>query len=431
MDKFLAIIFNSDISFVLQLFAAELLVFCGKEFRKFGWLYLIVGVMLTLGVSLLWRVSFNSSLAVATVLSVLRYIVLFLICTVTVYFTFKCTVSETIFFAITGYTMQHMATSIAWIIAIGGFFDFVIENFTRLQYFNWASCIVVYTIMFFTVIHRIKRREIKLGILLLTIPSALILLTSMIMNFVLIELRFNYPVTEVYHIVFCMIVFFFLSGLYRNNELNEEKERIEYMLEAQEKHRKLSTESINAINIKCHDMKKQLETIVKINTTKELNAYKREIENSVDDYDMIADTGNESLNVVLTERAIFCKSKDIKFSYMADGKLLSFMSAVDVYSMFGNALDNAISAVLKLPPEKRIINVLLNKETNMVSIHIENFFSGGLEFKDGIPVTTKEDKSQHGFGIKSIKMIAEKYGGTATVFIDNDIFNLNILLPVN
>ena len=66
----------------------------------------------------------------------------------------------------------------------------------------------------------------------------------------------------------------------------------------------------------------------------------------------------------------------------------------------------------------------------MVVIHLENNFEGSLTFFDGLPQTTKGDKNYHGFGMRSMQMIAEKYRGTAAVLNKDGIFNLNITIPI-
>ena len=49
---------------------------------------------------------------------------------------------------------------------------------------------------------------------------------------------------------------------------------------------------------------------------------------------------------------------------------------------------------------------------------------------DGLPVTTKEDSDYHGFGLKSIRHTAEKYGGGISVQTGSNFFSLQVLLPV-
>ena len=50
--------------------------------------------------------------------------------------------------------------------------------------------------------------------------------------------------------------------------------------------------------------------------------------------------------------------------------------------------------------------------------------------KNGLPVTTKEDKSVHGYGMLSMKMLAEKYGGELFVSVEGDMFDLDIIFPL-
>ena len=63
----------------------------------------------------------------------------------------------------------------------------------------------------------------------------------------------------------------------------------------------------------------------------------------------------------------------------------------------------------------------------MLFIQSDNYYSGELQFKDGLPQTTKGDTSWHGFGLRSIRMIVRKYGGELTTYIEDDIFHLSIL----
>ena len=66
----------------------------------------------------------------------------------------------------------------------------------------------------------------------------------------------------------------------------------------------------------------------------------------------------------------------------------------------------------------------------MVSIHIENYFDGERIVTNGLPKTTKGDEDYHGFGMLSMRIIAEKYGGTLAVEFRGNVFCLNIMFPV-
>ena len=95
-------------------------------------------------------------------------------------------------------------------------------------------------------------------------------------------------------------------------------------------------------------------------------------------------------------------------------------------------LDNAIEAVERNADEnRRCIGMSVKESKGMISAHFENYYAGKLDFDDGLPLTTKSDKRYHGFGMKSIKMLAEKYGGYVSVKAEDGVFNLNILLPIS
>ena len=144
----------------------------------------------------------------------------------------------------------------------------------------------------------------------------------------------------------------------------------------------------------------------------------------------MARTGNDALDVILTEKSLLCAQNDIKVTCIADGKALAFMSETDTYSLFGNALDNAIEALANVEDkEKRTIGLIVKRSGGFVSVHIYNYCPVRPTFSDGIPVTTKADKLSHGFGMASIRMIAAKYGGEMSASADDEMFRLDVLFP--
>nr|MCR5101159.1 GHKL domain-containing protein [Butyrivibrio sp.] len=80
-------------------------------------------------------------------------------------------------------------------------------------------------------------------------------------------------------------------------------------------------------------------------------------------------------------------------------------------------------------PEKRLIHLTVSSQKNFVLIQISNYCEHEIKFKDGIPVTTKADKANHGFGLKSIKYTAEKYDGMVMFDFSKNWFEMKILIP--
>ncbi|MCD8085358.1 MAG: ATP-binding protein [Clostridiales bacterium] len=195
----------------------------------------------------------------------------------------------------------------------------------------------------------------------------------------------------------------------------------------EEKHR-FSQTTIDTINMKCHDLKHQLERLQAGNDEISRQAL-QELADSVTLYAKVAKTGNDVLDSILTQESLRCERYHIHFTCMADGARLGHMKSTDLYSLFGNAIDNTIEAVQQEPEEeKRVIFLKVTGSGDYISIHLENHCPGQVSFWDGIPQTDKPDREQHGYGMKSMQYVARKYGGNLVCRQEGQMFYLNILL---
>jgi sensor histidine kinase regulating citrate/malate metabolism len=99
--------------------------------------------------------------------------------------------------------------------------------------------------------------------------------------------------------------------------------------------------------------------------------------------------------------------------------------------MLGNALDNAIESVEKADNKKdRFITAAVRQERAFALIQIRNHMEGEIQMRDGLPLTSKKDTENHGYGTQSIRAIAEKYHGSMTIAAEEGIFTITILLPL-
>lgn len=213
--------------------------------------------------------------------------------------------------------------------------------------------------------------------------------------------------------------------------LQRELDGINYAWRQQIQQYNVTKDTIDSINRKCHDLKHQIRALRHMTDEQEKEEFFDELEQDIMIYDTALNTGNKALDTVLMEKGLFCKNHNIQWSCMADGSKLGFMKLEDIYAIFGNALDNAIAAVMELPEEqKRVISVKIINQKNILMIQVQNYYDRALHFEDGLPVTTKHNWKNHGFGMKSIRYTAEKYNGTITVNAENHIFMLQILIPV-
>lgn len=192
----------------------------------------------------------------------------------------------------------------------------------------------------------------------------------------------------------------------------------------------MSRESIDIINRKCHDLKHQVAALKHIHDPGRREEVIDSLQSAVMIYDAALETGNEILDTVLTEKSLICTQHEIALSCIADGGRLSFIDPVDLYTLVGNALDNAIEAVLPLPPMERLIRLRVQEKAGLVFLQIENPYAGTLELRHGLPLTHKEDKQNHGFGLKSIQDVAEKYRGFLNLETKVGLFVLRLSFPL-
>ena len=128
---------------------------------------------------------------------------------------------------------------------------------------------------------------------------------------------------------------------------------------------------------------------------------------------------------------MYCVRHGIELTCVADGAKLAFMDVMDICTIFGNLLDNAIECELGIQDKKkRLIHLAVYTKKDFLVIQCENYCPDHLEFQDGLPVTTKKDKAYHGYGIKSIRLTADKYGGTVTIHTRDEWFEINTLIPL-
>lgn len=202
------------------------------------------------------------------------------------------------------------------------------------------------------------------------------------------------------------------------------------VLQAQYAQYRSAQDSIDLINKKYHDLKHQI-AVLRSETSEEKAHYLDAMEQEIRSYEAQNKTGNEVLDTILTSKSLYCQQHGITLTCVADGAALDFMDTMDLCSLFGNALDNAIESVEKLPDsEQRLIHLVVARQKSFLWIRVENTYDGAFQADGTLPKTTKTDARYHGYGLKSIYDTAEKYGGTAEISTQEKCFTLKVLLPV-
>lgn len=208
----------------------------------------------------------------------------------------------------------------------------------------------------------------------------------------------------------------------RNEEIK--KDTIRRILHNSREQYTLEKELVEVVNMKVHDLKHRF-------SRESLKESLADMNETVQLYDSFYSTGNASLDVILTSKGLLCEKHGIQFTCLVDGGKLNFLSEEEIYSLFGNMLDNAIEAVKKLDDaEKKVISVVSGTDAaGRFVIHEENYCLGRPEFVGGYPRTTKDSEYYHGFGVKSIGYIVKKHGGVCRINASDDVFEIDCIFP--
>lgn len=352
-------------------------------------------------------------------------------------FVYSVRPSTALFCATAGYTLQNISsgTSLLLRMLIDGRSNASLSGAPALI-LSVGVPVIVYLVGYWVFVHRVTVRgllEVENRMMLLmfaVVVVAVIGLDVLIKALALVGIPFRYHVLlRLVHPVICVFVLFSEYELLSAKRATDERAETERLLAERERQYRLSRENIEAINIKCHDIRHQIRHLSETGAAVD-GAALADIAREVAVYDSSVETGNEALDTILTEKGLTCSSEGVVLTVVADGAALDFMRPADIYALFGNALDNAIEAVRRVDdPERRAVSISVRHQQRMVAVSVENCCAETPRFSsDGLPLTTKGDTTRHGFGMRSMRSIASRYGGSLHAGAENGVFYLNVLL---
>ena len=184
-----------------------------------------------------------------------------------------------------------------------------------------------------------------------------------------------------------------------------------------------------------HDTVNYLKTIDKLakagqsdKITDILNELNTEIEKNL----MTSYSSSVVLNALLSEKFIYAKNKNVVLDILVEPDIcIDSLQEIDMISMLGNLLDNAIRAAEECVAEKNVkTRIFMQNNRNILVIKVVNNYCGEIQMKNGKILSTKKEKGMHGLGIKSVVHTAEKYDGYLDFFIENKKFISILILPI-
>lgn len=156
----------------------------------------------------------------------------------------------------------------------------------------------------------------------------------------------------------------------------------------------------------------------------EIGAYLDMLDDDLTNVETVIKTGNRMADAILNSKLSLAAQKEIKVKAEANIPVSLTVSELDLCTVIGNLLDNAMDACMELPVEERLIRIYMEMKGNYLYISVINTASG--KKKSNFRTTKGEG---HGFGLKRIDMIVEKYGGYITRASEDGAFSTEVLLP--
>lgn len=219
--------------------------------------------------------------------------------------------------------------------------------------------------------------------------------------------------------------------IHRESAARRDAEAMAQLLRSQHDQYEITRRSIDEVNRKHHDMKHHLDAIRSEQDATTRARMLDGLEESIRRYGAVVRTGNHVLDAIVTAKLARAGERGIEVSVVADGALLSFMRPLELTSLVGNALDNAIEGAARVSAEDlRVIRFAVFAQDDFAMVRIENTFDG-VVLRDGDRIVTRQRGRGHGYGLRNIETAAAAYGGAVAITADDRWFSLRVLFPAH
>ena len=254
---------------------------------------------------------------------------------------------------------------------------------------------------------------------------------------------FGIDITEEVGIVLLLvlIVWLIFSNFFMFNILSAKyEEKLKSEQQAQEKEYyfaqcQLMQESAEQIRAVRHDIKLHLATLKGFTINGDLEDIKGYLDSLVADIEkseIYSNTGNIAFDSIINYKLQNAKSDNIKLDLNVAVPPELNVEVVDIVTIIGNLLDNALEAVAKV--NEKIIKIDIKFNKGGLFAKIENSFNGEVQYDEGMAessIVSLKGSNEHGYGLKNIKQSVEKYNGHMKISHKDNIFSTGIFLYVS
>lgn len=237
------------------------------------------------------------------------------------------------------------------------------------------------------------------------------------------------------NIILIIILNIFITNIFesisKNNELQNQVKLYEQKSQMEFKYYETLNDKYNSSRKIIHDMKNHLQTIEYLYKEKEVDKAKEYTEDMYLMLDKLYQkrySENKVLNIILNDKFLKAESFNIKVKSSIGDVDLDFIKDIDLTTIFSNILDNAIEASIEASKNKGI-DLKVDSFNDFIVINLSNYTDKEPVIDKGRFKTTKKEHS--GLGIENVRIVLEKYEGTLRAKYQENIFKVNIIIPIN
>lgn len=289
---------------------------------------------------------------------------------------------------------------------------------------SWILHIVVYSACYILFFRRRRGNvDVSAGQAVVLVVAALaivLVLNSLLDRYQSTEQYGLFLICYAYDMLGCIIIFCLDDGIYRTALARSNYDLLQYLWRKRQGQYVIAENNMKVINTKCHELRQYITRIQESGVPQHLFEDLEELKQSIGIYDAVVKTGNEVLDVVLTEKSLYCQAEQITLACIVDGKSMDLMEPMDIYLLFETLLNYAVEEVCRVEDgSRRQIAITVWTQCGLLMIQFENYCADGARQEE------LQDYDREG-----IEYMIRRYKGTMTTRVEGTLIVRSISIPM-
>lgn len=223
--------------------------------------------------------------------------------------------------------------------------------------------------------------------------------------------------------IYCVSLLYLQTELMKKRQMERKLDMMNLLCSFGAQQYAVALHNVGVVNEKCAELEEKIRQMDQYLPEAFRQESRSAIQEALVACDTVVKSGNEVLDIVLTEKKLLAQSSGTQINCVADGKLLGFMETVDIYTLFSYALEMAVEEVSQIADEnRRIVDLLIHESQNFAVIS----FCHPLRSQ-----AVKSKNNLNGFKIMVLYRLLEKYHGITSIERKDGFFSMKILIPLS